>query len=203
MLEELVTARVDVIVAPSPTLVRAAKEATTTIPIVMANVPDPVGLGFVASIPRPGGNITGVTNRTLDLAPKCAQMIREILPRTSRLAALITPTDPLAQAWTREMREASGKLGFEVRFFDLSRAEDLDAVLAEITKYRPGAVHVGLTPGVIHSVRYEIGAFGVKQKLPIGSAAIPIATWCPESCSRTGPRMPSCSDVSPSSWIAS
>ena len=162
MLEELVAARVDVIVAPSPTLVRAAKEATTTIPIVMANVPDPVGLGFVSSIPRPAGNITGVTNRTLDLAPKCAQLIREILPKTSRLAALINSTDPVAQAWTREMREASGK-----------RAEDLGAVLAEITKYRPGALHVGLTPGVIHSVRYEIGAFGVKQKLPIGICGDP------------------------------
>jgi len=170
---ELVAARVDVIVAPSPTLARIAKEATTAIPIVIANVPDPVALGLVASVARPGGNVTGVTNRMVDLAPKCAQVIREILPRTPRLAALINPTDPSAEAWTREVRDAAAKLRFELRFFELARVEALDSVLAEVTKYRPGALQVGLTPGLIHSVRHEIGQFGAKQKLPVVMCADP------------------------------
>ena len=132
LMEELVAARVDVIVSPSPTLARFAKAATTSIPIVMANVPDPVALGLVASVARPGGNVTGVTNRVLDLAPKCVQVIREILPRASRLAALINPTDPAAEAWTRDVRDAAAKLSFELRFFELSRAAALDSVLATL-----------------------------------------------------------------------
>lgn len=173
IVDELVASRVDVLVAPSPTLTRIAKQATAVIPIVMANVPDPVGLGLVASVRRPGGNVTGVANAILDLAPKCAQLIREILPRASRLAALVNPTDPVAEAWTREVRAAAGTLGVEIRFFEVSRPEALDAVLGEVAKYRPSALQVGLTPGVIHSVRLEIGKFGVKQKLPIAFCADP------------------------------
>jgi putative ABC transport system substrate-binding protein len=173
ILGELIAARVDVLVAPSPTLARAAKEATAEIPIVMTNVPDPVALGLVASVRRPGGNVTGVANAILTLAPKCAQLIQEILPGTSRLAALINPTDPVAEAWTHEVRAAAGKLGFELRVFELSRPGAVDAVLAEVAKYRPSALQVGLTPGVIHSVRLEIGKFGVKQKRPIAFCADP------------------------------
>jgi putative ABC transport system substrate-binding protein len=170
---ELVAGGVDVLVAPSPTLTRAAREATTVVPIVMANVSDPVRLGLVASIPRPGGNVTGVANAVLELAPKCAQLIREILPRASRLAALVNPTDPVAQAWMREVRVATTQLGFELRFFEVSQAEAMPAVLGEIAKYRPSALQVGLTPGIIHSRRLEIGKFGVQHKVPVAFCADP------------------------------
>ena len=91
---ELVRLKVDVIVTPGATSTRAAKEATSTIPIVMAQDPDPIGNGFVASLARPGGNITGLSNLNRELSGKRLELLKEVVPRLSRVAVFGTSTFP-------------------------------------------------------------------------------------------------------------
>ena len=105
---ELVRLKVDIIVSGGPSTTRAAKEATSTIPIVMAQDPDPVGSGFVASLARPGGNITGLATLTPELSGKRLELLKEIVPKLSRLAVLGTSTRP---GNAQELREVNSPQG--------------------------------------------------------------------------------------------
>ena len=108
---ELVPLKVDVIVTGGSGSTRPAKEATTTIPIVMSQDPDPVGNGFVASLARPGGNITGLSSLTADLFGKRLELLKEILPKLSRAAVLGTSTNPGNAQSLKETERAAGALG--------------------------------------------------------------------------------------------
>ena len=110
---ELVRLKVDVIVTAGPTATRAAKEATATIPIVMAQDNDPVGNGFVASLARPGGNITGLSTLAPELSGKQLELLKEIVPRLSRVAVLGTSTNPGNAQALKEMELAAGAFGGE------------------------------------------------------------------------------------------
>ena len=123
---ELVRLKVDLIVSPggAPTT-RAAKEATITIPIVMAQDGDPVGSGFVASLARPGGNITGLSTLAPELSGKQLELLKEIVPRLSRVAVLGTSTRPGTTQQLRETELAAGALGVKLQYLDVLDPKDI------------------------------------------------------------------------------
>jgi putative tryptophan/tyrosine transport system substrate-binding protein len=108
---ELVRLKVDIIVSTGPSVTRAAKEATSTIPIVMAFDTDPVGNGFVASLARPGGNITGLSTLAPEISGKQLELLKEIVPKLSRVAVFGTSTTPGSAQALREMERAAGAFG--------------------------------------------------------------------------------------------
>ncbi len=110
LMAELVGLKADVIVAPSTPAVRAARRATGSIPIVMGNVADPVGLGFVSSLAQPGGNITGLSNLTVELAAKTMELLKDLLPRLSRASVLLNPAHPDAEPFARGAKAAANTL---------------------------------------------------------------------------------------------
>lgn len=108
---ELLRLKVDVIVAPTPPEIEAARKATTTTPIVMVAGADPVALGFVTSLARPGGNITGLTNLRAEVTPKRVQLLKDAIPRLARVATLYNPADRAATAEQRDPESAARSLG--------------------------------------------------------------------------------------------
>jgi putative tryptophan/tyrosine transport system substrate-binding protein len=133
---ELVRKPVDIIFAPSSTMVEAARQATQTIPIVFANHADPVGIGHVASLARPGGNITGLSMLLTELAVKELEMLTEALPQAKRLAVLWNPTTPSHAAAVPAVEAAGGKLGVELLVLPTRAAEDYDGAFATMTQER-------------------------------------------------------------------
>jgi putative ABC transport system substrate-binding protein len=137
---ELVALNADVIVAGGSLAVRAAQQATPTIPIVMTGTSDPVGTGFVASLARPGGNITGLSLLSPELSGKRLELLREINKDLSRLAMLLNPDDPAVVFSLRETEKAAQALGMEISLVEARRGEDLDGAFALIAKIRPEAL---------------------------------------------------------------
>ena len=140
--QELVRLNVEVIVANLTPAVQAAKEATGTIPIVMASAGDPVGTGFVASLARPGGNITGLTGISAELAGKRVELLRELVPGLARLGLLLNGSNPFAKSLVTETRTAAKRAGLELQIIDVRRAQDVDPALTGLTQRRVGAVIV-------------------------------------------------------------
>ena len=120
---ELVRLKVDVIVTGGPAATRAAKEATATIPIVMAQDGDPVGNGFVASLARPGGNITGLSTLAPELSGKRLELLKEIVPKLSRVAVFGTSTNPGNAQALKEMELAAEALGVKLQYLDVLRSQ--------------------------------------------------------------------------------
>ena len=116
---ELVRLKVDIIVTSGPSVTRAAKEATVTIPIVMTFDSDPVGDGFVASLARPGGNITGLSSLAPELSGKRLEILREVVPKLSRLVVLGTSTAPGQAQMLREVELAAKALTLQVQYLDV------------------------------------------------------------------------------------
>ena len=140
--QELVGLKVDVIVANLTPAVQAAKEATATIPIVMASAGDPVGTGFVKSLARPGGNITGLTGISAELAGKRIELLRELVPGLTRVGLLLNGTNPFAKSLVSETRAAAKRAGLEIQIIDVRRAQDVDPALSGLTQRRAQAVIV-------------------------------------------------------------
>jgi ABC-type uncharacterized transport system substrate-binding protein len=140
--DELVALKVDLIVAASTPAIQAAKNATKTIPIVMGQNADPVGMGFVASLAHPGGNITGVSGILPELAGKRLELLREILPKLSRVAFLAYGPDPAHQLFVKEAQDAAQS--FKIRFQSLVLAgiDEIDGAFAAMMKERAGALAV-------------------------------------------------------------
>jgi putative ABC transport system substrate-binding protein len=137
---ELVALDADVIVAGGSLAVRAAQQATRTIPIVMTGTSDPIGTGFVASLARPGGNITGLSLLSPELSGKRLALLREIIKDLSRLAILLNPDDPPVVFSLRETEKAARASGMEISLVEARRGEDLDGAFALIAKIRPEAL---------------------------------------------------------------
>jgi len=140
--QELVRLKVEVIVANLTTAVQAAKEATSTIPIVMASAGDPVGTGFVKTLARPGGNITGLTGISAELAGKRVELLRELVPGLARLGYLFNGSNLFAKSLVSETRAAAKRGGLELQMIDVRRPEDLDPAFTALTQGRVGAVIV-------------------------------------------------------------
>ena len=137
---ELVGLGVDIIVASETPAVQAAKRATGTIPIVMAPSGDPVGTGLVASLARPGGNVTGLSAATAELAGKSLELVREILPSAHRIAALADPMNPFTKPFMEQIQSAGGALGLEIRPVMVRGADDYEAAFSTMTTERADAV---------------------------------------------------------------
>ena len=137
---ELVALNADVIVAAGSLAVRAAQQATRTIPIVMTGSSDPVGTGFAASLARPGGNITGLSLQSPELSGKRLEFLGEIVKDLSRLAILLNPDDPPVVFSLRETEKAARASGMEISLVEARRGEDLDGAFALIAKIRPEAL---------------------------------------------------------------
>jgi putative ABC transport system substrate-binding protein len=142
MAAELVRLKVNVIVAEFTPAVQAAKDATSTIPIVMAPAGDPVAMGLVASLARPGGNVTGLSNVAAELSGKRFELLRDFLPGVARVGLLINGTDPLDKAFVDATRAAASSAGIQLHVAAVPRAEDLEAALSGMTEAGARAVIV-------------------------------------------------------------
>ena len=163
---ELVRLRVDFIVTGGPSATRAAKEATSTIPIVMAFDNDPVGNGFVAGLARPGGNITGLSTLAPEISGKQLELLKEIVPRLSRVAVLGTSTQPGNAQALRETELAAGALGVKLQYLDVLGPKDIETAFRAAGKGRADAVLMLVPPRVASSKRKEIVDLAVKIRLP-------------------------------------
>jgi putative ABC transport system substrate-binding protein len=145
--------------------VEAARQATRTIPIVFAVHADPVGIGHVASLPRPGGNITGLTMLMTDLAAKELEILKEAVPQATRIGVLWNPTTPSHPPAVQAVKDAGEKLGVELRMAPVRTAEDFDGALASMAAERVGAVLVLGAP-LILSHRARLAELALKYRLP-------------------------------------
>ena len=143
---ELVRLKVDVIVTGGPTATRPVKEATTTIPIVMTQDSDPVGNGFIASLARPGGNITGLSNLAQEISGKRLELLKEIVPKLSRVTVLGMSTNPGNSQSLRETELAAGAFGVQIQYLDARDSKDIEAALRTASKGRANAVLVLNSP---------------------------------------------------------
>ena len=144
MATDLVNRHVAVIVATSTPAALAAKAATTTVPIIFETAADPVKLGFVASLNRPGGNVTGVTQLGEEVLPKRLELLHELLPSARIMALLINPAVPvLAELQTRVVLSAAKTFGLELHVLDASTERDFDAVFAKLIELRAGGLVIG------------------------------------------------------------
>jgi len=144
---DLVQRKVNVIAATTTAAALAAKAATTTIPIVFETTADPVQLGLVASLNRPGGNVTGVTQTNMEIAPKRLELLHELVPTASVMALLVNPTDPaLAESATKELQEAASTLGLKLHVLQASTERDFDAVFTKLVQLRVGGLVIGSDP---------------------------------------------------------
>jgi putative ABC transport system substrate-binding protein len=157
--------KVDVIVTTGSSVTRSAKEATVTIPIVMAQDNDPVGNGFVASLARPGGNITGLSTLRPEISGKQVELLKETVPRLSRVAVLGSSTTPGTAQSLKETELAAGALGVKLQNLDVLGPKDIETAFRAAGKERADAVLV-LSASVLSSHRTEIAKLAVKSRLP-------------------------------------
>jgi putative tryptophan/tyrosine transport system substrate-binding protein len=162
---ELVRMKVDVIFAPSSTMVEPARQATKTIPIVFSNHADPIGTGHVASLARPGGNITGLSELTTELNVKALETFREAVPQARRIGVLWNPTTPSQVPGLQSVKAAGEKLGLALRIVPAARAEEFDGALASMTREGVGGVFVVPSPLTILE-RASVGELALKHRLP-------------------------------------
>jgi len=162
---ELVRLRFDVIVTGGPTPTRRAKEATSTIPIVMGFDNDPVGSGFVASLARPGGNITGLSILAPEISGKQLELLKETVPKLSGVAVLGNSTEPGNAQSMREMELASRTIGVQLQYLEVVHPKDIETAFREARKTRAGAVLV-LGSAVVVSQRKAIAHLASKYRLP-------------------------------------
>jgi putative tryptophan/tyrosine transport system substrate-binding protein len=165
LVAELMRFKVDIIVTTGGTPTRAAKEATSTVPIVMAQDSDPVGSGFVASLARPGGNITGLSSLAPELGGKRLELLKEIVPKLSRIAILGTSTNPGYAQTIREMELAAGAFGVRLQYLDVRAVKDIETAFRAAAMERADAVLL-LVSFVLNSQRKQITDLAVKSRLP-------------------------------------
>jgi ABC-type uncharacterized transport system substrate-binding protein len=163
---ELVRLKVDIIVTAGPAVTRPVKEATSTIPIVMSFDNDPVGSGFVASLARPGGNITGLSALFPELSGKRLELLKEVVPMISRMAFFGTSTQPGTAQALRETELAAGAFGVQVQYLEVRDPKDIETAFQAARKGRADAVLVLSSP-VIFSQRTQIADLAVKNRLPV------------------------------------
>ena len=162
---ELVHLGVDIIVTAAATPTRAAKKATVTIPIIMTNDNDPVGNGFVASLARPGGNITGMASLSPELSGKRLELLKEIVPTLSRVAAIGTSTNPGNARSLKETELAAGPFAVRVQYLDIISANDIEPAFQRASKGRAEAV-LALGGPLLADRRKQLIDLAAKSRLP-------------------------------------
>jgi putative tryptophan/tyrosine transport system substrate-binding protein len=162
---ELVRLKLDVIVTGGSTATRPAKAATVTIPIVMTQDSDPVGNGFVASLARPGGNITGLSNFAPELSGKRLELLREVVPKLSRVAVFGNATVPGNAQMLKETELAAGAFGVRLQYLEMRISKDLETAFRAANKSRSDAILL-LVRGPVALAYREIAELAVKSRLP-------------------------------------
>jgi putative ABC transport system substrate-binding protein len=162
---ELVRMNVDVIFAPTSTDTEAARQATKTIPIVFANHADPVGVGHVASLARPGGNITGLSVLLTDLVAKQLEILKEAVPQATRIGVLFSPTAPSHRPALQALETAGQTLGVQLQLVPVRTAEDYDGAFAMMARERVGGCLVVAAP-IFFSHRARVTELALKHRLP-------------------------------------
>jgi putative ABC transport system substrate-binding protein len=162
---DLVGQNVDVIVAGGSTAIRATKNATKLIPIVMAHGSDPVALGYVASLARPGGNITGLTHLAPELGGKRLELLKDIVPRLTRVAVLTDPGTGGHGPQMKEMELAAPALGLQLQAFEVRAPGELENAFAGMITARAGAL-IGLQQPTLDRLRNRIVELAAKNRLP-------------------------------------
>ena len=166
MAADLVKRHVTVIAAVTTPAVLAAQAATTTIPIVFEMGSDPVRLGLVANLNRPGGNVTGVTNLVVEVTPKRLELLHELLPTAKVMALLVNPADrALAQAQAREVLSAARNRGLELHVLNAGNESDFDAVFADIKRLRVGGLVIGAGSVFLRGLN-KLAALTVRHAVP-------------------------------------
>ncbi|HEY2922002.1 MAG TPA: ABC transporter substrate-binding protein, partial [Candidatus Binatia bacterium] len=163
----LVRLKVDIIITVGPPAARAAKEATVTIPIVMMQVGDAVGSGFVASLARPGGNITGLSGLAPELNGKRLELLKEIVPRLSRVAVFGTSTSPNNAPSLKEVDLAAGAFKVQLQYLDVLSPKDIETAFGAASKGRAEAVLMMVAGAVVTSHQTQILELAVKSRLPV------------------------------------
>src|SRR6266550_5510794 len=161
---ELVRLKVDVIVTVGSSATRAAKEATATIPIVMAQDPDPIGNGFVASLARPGGNITGLSNLGPELSGKRLELLKEVVPRLTRVTVFGTSTFPGNAQNLREGELAAKAFGVKLQYLDVLSPKDIETAFRAASKGRADALLV-VASAVLNAQRKQIADRAIKSRM--------------------------------------
>jgi putative tryptophan/tyrosine transport system substrate-binding protein len=172
LLADLVRRKVTVIAAVAGSLpVLAAKAATTTVPIVFVTAGDPIALGLVASLNRPGGNITGVTSMSVELGPKQLEVLRELVPTATIIALLVNPTNPTnAETLSRDLQTAARTLRLQLHILHASTERDFDTVFATLPRLRAGALVIGSDP-FFNSRTEQLVALAARHAVPTMYAA--------------------------------
>src|SRR5215469_14649748 len=146
---ELVRMKVDVIYAPSSTMVEPARQATKTIPIVFSNHADPIGSGHVASLPRPGGNITGLSEMASELDAKQLEILKEVVPQATRIGVLWNPTTPSQVPGLQSLKAAGEKLGLTLHMASAATAEEFDGAFASMARENVDSLFVMPSPLIV------------------------------------------------------
>jgi putative ABC transport system substrate-binding protein len=162
---ELVRLKIDIIVTAGPAATRSAKEATGTIPIVMGFDYDPVGNGLIASLARPGGNITGLSTLAPEICGKQLELLKEIVPRLSRVAVLGTSTQPGYAQVLKETELAAGALRVKLQYLDVLSPKDIETAFRAATKGRADAL-LALQSAVLLPQRTQLADLAVKSHVP-------------------------------------
>ena len=162
---ELVRWKPDVVVAAGANAIQATKAATTTIPIVMATMNNPVGIGFIASFARPGGNITGMSNQSEDLMQKMLELLKAVVPMAARIGVLGNPANPINAGNWRETQAAAKALGVRIDLGEARRPDEIEAAFAAIAKQRPEAVLV-MVDAMLVNQRKRVADLAARYRLP-------------------------------------
>jgi len=165
LIAELLAKKVDVIVTAGTPATLAVKKATSTVPLVMIAVGDPVGTKIVPSLARPGGNVTGLSSRAPDLEGKRLQLLREVIPHLSRVAFFLNPANAFHTVSMRQALAAAKALKIELRPYEVRKTEDLEAAFASIIKERPDGLLILADRVFLHN-RKRLMDFATQQKIP-------------------------------------
>ena len=165
MAADLVRQKVGVISAMTTPAAFAAKAATATIPVVFTTIADPVQIGLVSSLNRPGGNVTGVTLLSVEVGPKLLELLHLAVPSASIIALLLNPTNPNAESQSKNTQEAALKLGVAIHVLNASTERDIDAAFAKLHELRAGALIIG--QDVLFNARSEqLGTLTLRYAVP-------------------------------------
>ena len=167
LMADLVRRQVAVIAATSTPAALTAKAANTTIPIVFTTASDPVRIGLVTNLNRPGGNVTGATQLNMEVAPKRLELMRELLPTATAIAFLINPANPVvAESQLLEMQAAARILGFKLHVLRASSERDIDTVIATVAQLGAGELIIGAGDAFLNSRSQQLAALSLRHTVP-------------------------------------
>ena len=166
LLADLVRHPMSVLAATSTPAALAAKAAGLTIPIVFTTSIDPVQFGLVASLSRPGGNITGITQMNVEVAPKRLELAHELAPVGTTIALLVNPTNPLAVTMAKDLHSAATTLGRKLHVLEASAGGDLDTIFAKLAEMRVSALVIGAADPFFNSHSEQLGALAIRYVVP-------------------------------------